>query len=93
MGCKLGYEEGKRSLAKARCRIKVCCYGVKMLETCAECSEYDDCDTLAAFTKRKGRLGKKYRESLEFIRANGYAEFVRRGKDWKRHYGELSSLR
>jgi hypothetical protein len=88
-GCKLGYDEGKRSMARARCRIKVCCFGEKKQETCAECSGYGDCDILAAFHGKKWPEYRKYKESLEFIRAHGCQEFCRRAKDWRRADGEL----
>ena len=32
-GCKLGYDDGERKIAKAKCKIKVCCFGVKKQET------------------------------------------------------------
>ena len=32
LGCKLGYESGKRDLSKAKCEIKVCCFREKQLE-------------------------------------------------------------
>jgi len=88
-GCKLGYDEGKRSLAKAKCRIKLCCFGVKKQETCAECSEYDDCRILADFHGKKPYEYRKYRESLDYIQANGYNEFVLRASQWRRAWGNL----
>lgn len=88
-GCKLGYEEGKRDIARARCRMKVCCFGTRKLETCAECPEYATCETLAGFHGKNGHQYRKYRDSLDFIRAHGHPEFVRRAKGWKRAYGEL----
>ncbi len=88
-GCKLGYDDGKRSIAKARCKIKLCCLGDKKLETCADCPEYEECGVLAAFHNKNAREYKMYRESLEYIRAHGYMEFVKRGKDWKRACGKL----
>ena len=88
-GCKVGYQEGERSMARARCRIKVCCFGEKSQETCAECPDYSDCDILAAFHRKKWPKYGKYKESLEFIRAHGYPAFVRRAKDWRAADGEL----
>ncbi len=88
-GCKLGYDDGKRDIARAKCKIKVCCFGTRKQETCAECPEYDTCDVLADFHGKKSREYKNYRESLEFIRANGYPEFVKRARVWKRACGKL----
>ena len=88
-GCKLGYDDGKRNMARARCRIKVCCFGVKKLETCADCSDSDDCPLLSRFFSKNGGKYDRYRRILEFIRANGYSEFVRIGKDWTNSYGKL----
>jgi len=88
-GCKLGYDEGKRSLAKAKCKIKLCCFGVQRRETCAECQEYEDCRILADFHGKKPYEYQKYRESLDYIRAKGYGEFIRKAWGWRRAYGEL----
>jgi hypothetical protein len=84
----LGYDDGKRDITKAKCKIKVCCFGNKKQETCADCPEYG-CDILADFWSKNGYKYKKYRESLEYINANGYTEFVERAKDWKRAFGKL----
>ena len=88
-GCKLGYDDGERNIANSKCKIKVCCFGIKKQKTCADCPEYPSCDILADFHGKNGYEYKKYRESLEFILANGYSDFMKRAKDWKRAYGEL----
>lgn len=88
-GCKLGYEDGQRDIARARCRIKLCCYARRKLETCAECPESDGCEMLGAFHRRKWREYAGYRRSLEFIRENGYAAFAGRAKGWTKAYGDL----
>ena len=88
-GCKLGYDEGRRNIARARCRIKVCCFGEKKLETCAECSECGDCVILAAFHGKNWPEYAKYKESLEFVRVHGYPEFCKRAKDWRAAHGRL----
>lgn len=88
-GCKLGYDDGKRDMARARCKIKVCCFGVKNLETCAECPDSGDCPLLRRFFTKDGGKYERYKRALEFIRANGYSEFVKRGKDWKNSHGKL----
>lgn len=88
-GCKLGYDEGERDISRARCKIKLCCFGAKKLETCAECPECDSCSVLSAFHAKSAREYKSYREALEFIRANGYSEFSKKAKNWKRACGKL----
>jgi hypothetical protein len=88
-GCKLGYDTGERDIGKARCRIKVCCYGEKKFETCADCPDYDTCETISGFHNKKGYKYKKYHESLEFIRKNGYGEFIKAAGKWKGAYGRL----
>ena len=88
-GCKLGYDDGEREIANAKCRIKLCCFGAKNQETCADCPECQSCDVLAVFQGKNGYKYRKYKESLEFIRANGYSDFIGRARDWKRAYGRL----
>jgi hypothetical protein len=88
-GCKLGYDEGKRDIARARCRIKVCCFVRSGLETCAECPKSDSCETLGAFHGKRWKEYAGYRQSFEFMRANGYEAFVQRAEGWTRGYGEL----
>jgi hypothetical protein len=68
--------------------MKVCCFVTRQYETCAECPEYG-CDILAEFWQKKGYKYGKYKESLEFIHAKGYREFIERAKDWKSAYGSL----
>ncbi len=87
-GCKLGYEDGTRDISKAKCKMKMCCFGVKHQETCADCSQYG-CDILSDFQEKNGYKYRKYRESLEFIKINGYSEFIDRAKGWNRAYGKL----
>lgn len=88
-GCKLGYDDGTRDMARARCRIKVCCFGSKKLETCAECVERDGCQNLERFYGKNGWKYERYRMLLEFIREHGYHEYVRRAKNWKNSCGRL----
>jgi hypothetical protein len=87
-GCKLGYDDGERDLTKAKCKMKVCCFGLKKQETCAECPDYGWISLLTS-RERMDTSIKKYKESLDFIHTNGYAEFIERGKDWKKAYGKL----
>lgn len=87
-GCKLGYSGSQRRLESAKCRIKVCCL-TRDLETCADCSELFSCDIINEFFGKNGYKYRKYRESLEFIRAHGYAAFLAQADSWKGAYGRL----
>lgn len=88
-GCKLGYSDGSRDIKDARCAIKLCCFGAKGLETCADCPDHGSCRTINGFFEKKGYKYGKYRQSLEYIHAHGYQLFLERTKDWKRAYGKL----
>ncbi|MEW5747211.1 MAG: DUF3795 domain-containing protein [Candidatus Thermoplasmatota archaeon] len=92
-GCRLGYDEGERDISRARCRVKVCCIRDKGLGTCADCPEFDRCGTLAAFHGKKWKEYGRYRESLEFIRREGYPAFIETSKGWERGYGDLGPPR
>lgn len=87
-GCKVGYADGSRDLAKAKCKIKVCCIG-RSHATCADCSTYDDCPTIQAFHNHAGYKYGKYKQSIAFIRAHGYADFLERAAAWTGAYGKL----
>jgi hypothetical protein len=87
-GCKLGYRSGERDISKSKCRIKVCCFKDRGLETCADCSDYP-CEILTEFWGKKGWKYKQYRKQLEFIRQNGYEEFLKRADNWKGPRGKL----
>jgi hypothetical protein len=78
--------EGHR---KIRCRIKACCFRDKKLETCADCDDYDGCATIRGFYAKNGYKYKKYMQSAEYIRANGYAKFLKATCKWKCAYGRL----
>jgi hypothetical protein len=88
LSCKLGYEQGKRDASKAKCKIKVCCFMEKNHETCIDCSNYP-CEILEAFWNKKGWKYKQYRKQLEFIKHNGYNEFLKRADKWKGPRGKL----
>ena len=88
-GCKLGYDGGKRDIRKAKCKMKVCCFGKKKLETCADCPNYAGCGIIWEFHSKKGFKYKKYKQSIEFIRKNGYAAFLKSARTWKCAYGRL----
>jgi hypothetical protein len=88
-GCKLGYDNGKRDLKKARCAIKRCCLLDKNLKTCADCPDYNGCRTIQGLFEKNGFKYGKYKESMEFIRQNGYPAFITAARLWKRAYGSL----
>jgi hypothetical protein len=88
-GCKLGYENGGRDINRAKCRMKVCCFGKKKLETCADCADYPKCSIIRGFYGKNGYKYKKYGEAIEFIRENGYPKFLKLAKKWKGAYGKL----
>lgn len=88
-GCKLGYDDGKRDIRAARCKIKLCCFGSKNLETCADCLDYPGCATIHELYGKKGYKYGKYRQSVEFIRQLGYPEFLKRAGLWRCAYGRL----
>ncbi len=87
-GCKLGYGPGERDLSKAKCRIKVCCFRDKGLETCADCAEYP-CEILREFWGKNGTKYKQYMKQLKFIRENGYDAFLKSADKWKGPRGKL----
>lgn len=87
-GCKLGYELDRRDVSKAKCKMKVCCFIERRLETCADCSDYP-CKTLEAFWNKNGWKYKQYKKQLEFIRQNGYEKYLNSADKWKRAYGKL----
>lgn len=90
LGCTAGYETGDRDIARAKCRIKICCIGkLGFGSSCADCPDFSRCSTLQGFYEKSGCKYKKYRESLEFIRANGDAAFLEIAKSWKGPYGRL----
>ncbi len=89
-GCKLGYDEGQRDINRARCTMKVCCLKEKGQQTCADCTEYDECTTIHGWFNKSGYKYKKYKESIEFIRKNGYMNFLEIADKWKNQYGKLS---
>jgi len=87
-GCKLGYATGERDLAKARCRIKVCCIK-RGYESCADCPDLKTCDIIGSLHNRSSYKYRKYRESVAFICQHGYDEFLRQANTWTNAYGKL----
>ena len=88
-GCKIGYDNGQRDINKAKCRMKVCCFKEKGLDTCADCPDFSSCEILSDFYGKKGHKYKKYKQSIEFIIKNGYGEFQKQADEWKNAYGKL----
>jgi len=86
-GCKIGYKTGERDLAKAKCKMKVCCLG-RNHNSCAECEQFAMCAVLQAFLGKNGYKYQKYRQALEFIRKQGYAQFIALADQWNRQYGK-----
>ena len=89
-GCRMGYDDGRRDIGKARCAMKVCC--IKKLgweHTCADCDLADSCSTLQGFYSKKAYKYGRYRKSMEFIRSHGYDAYLDAAVDWKQAYGKL----
>lgn len=88
-GCKLGYGPGERDIDRSRCRMKVCCLKEKGLETCADCGDYEGCRIIQGFYSKKGYKYRRYKQSIEYIRKNGYARFLEHARRWNGAYGKL----
>jgi hypothetical protein len=69
--------------------MKVCCFAKKRLETCADCRDYAGCGVIQGFFGKNGYKYGKYKQSIEFIRKNGYPKFIEAAKGWKGAYGRL----
>jgi hypothetical protein len=88
LGCKLGYESGERNISKAKCKMKICCFGQRKLQTCADCPE-NPCEILLEFYNKKGEKYKRQKNLLEFIKEHGYDEFLKHTDKWKGPRGKL----
>ncbi len=88
-GCKLGYRDGERDINRAKCKIKVCCFRDRQLETCADCDDYFNCNIIQGLYKKNGYKYGKYKQSIEFIRENGYDKFTNIADTWRGPYGKL----
>lgn len=86
-GCKSGYADGARDITKAKCEIKRCCIS-RNLNSCAVCDQYETCNNIQYFHAKNGYKYKKYKEAIDFIRANGYTEFLNIADKWKLPYGK-----
>ena len=88
-GCKLGYKQGGRDINKARCKIKLCCFRDKKLETCADCPELESCRIITDFWGKNAAKYKKYKEAIDFIRSKSYLKFIEYADKWKGPFGKL----
>ena len=88
LGCKLGYDTDGRDINKAKCKIKLCCFRDRGLETCADCPEYNSCDIINGLYNKNGYKYSKYRQATEYIRINGYKKFIAIADRWKGPYGK-----
>jgi len=86
LGCKLGYENDTRNIDRAKCKIKICCFKEKQLNTCADCSNYP-CNILEKFFS-KGRV--KYQKQLDYIRDKGYKKFLKNANQWNGSSGMIN---
>lgn len=88
-GCKIGFDTGERDINKAKCKIKLCCFKDRMLDTCADCADLKTCQILNSWYDNKGAKYKKYREAIYFIKDHGYSEFASVAENWKNAYGKF----
>jgi hypothetical protein len=87
-GCKLGFFTVERDIRKAKCKIKVCCFGDKKSETCADCVELATYPTIVKLHNQNGYKYKKCKQAIEFIKEKEYSEFIRIANKWKNAYGK-----
>ena len=86
-GCKLGYADKTRDLAKAKCKIKVCCI-TKEYSSCADCTEYETCAVIQPFHNHDGYKYGKYKQAVAYIRDNGYETFFKIADGWDNACGK-----
>lgn len=90
-GCKIGYKSGDRDLNKAKCKIKICCIKKDFI-TCADCDSLESCTTIQDWHGKNGYKYRKYKQAIEYIRKNGYKNFIEIAKNWKGPYGKYHDL-
>lgn len=88
-GCKLGFDTRERDIEKAKCKIKICCFKVMEYDTCADCSNLDNCKIIGDWYSKNGYKYKKYKQAIEFIKKNGYPYFIKLASKWNGAYGKL----
>lgn len=86
--CTRGYNEGERDIARAKCKIKLCCFRDHHLQTCADCDTFDGCIIIHAFHAKKEYKYGKYRKAITFIREHGYDTFVAIADRWNNAHGK-----
>jgi len=77
----------ERDISKAKCKIKLCCIKNEH-DSCADCLEYPLCSLIQDFHNKKGYKYSKYKQAIEFIRNNGYSQFIEIADKWKNAYGK-----
>lgn len=88
-GCKLGYRAGERDINKAKCKIKICCFKGKKLETCADCESVSNCEIFNNRFKVGTRDNERLQEALKYIKDHGYDKFIEKAKKWTSYAGKL----
>lgn len=69
--------------------MKLCCFKDRQFETCADCPDYSSCDIIQNIYNKSGYKYGKYRQSIEFIRYNGYLRFIEIADNWNGPYGRF----
>lgn len=88
-GCKIGYKSKERDINRTKCKIKLCCIKEKNFISCADCDKYLICKKISKkFGKEKYNF-KKCMQSLEFIKNNGYDNFIKIAENWKGPFGKI----
>ena len=82
-----GYLDASRDLSRAKCKMKKCCLTRGHI-TCGDCGEYESCETIQSFLNHPGYKYGKYKQALEYIRANGHAAFLNTAEHWTGAYGK-----
>jgi hypothetical protein len=90
-GCKIGFDTGERDIDKAKCKIKLCCFRDKKLDTCSDCDEINNCRILGSWYAKSGSKYKKYKEAIYFIREHGYLDFIYIADKWKNAFGKYNA--
>jgi hypothetical protein len=88
-GCKLGYRDGERDIEKAKCKMKVCCIK-RNYQTCADCPDVQACVVINDFYSKNSYKYKKYKQAIEYIKDNGYEEFLKKTRTWNAAFGKYT---
>ena len=76
-------------LSQSKYKIKEYC-PTNGLITCADCEEYEHCEIIQSFFNHPGYKYGKYKQALEYIRAQDYTTFLKAAEHWKNAYGKYS---